>query len=206
MAGILWTATGANKLLDSGVAAITHASAMTDFGTTEATGVTRQAITWSAAASRAKSNSGALTIPVGAGNNVCGVGLYDASTAGNLLGIAPIGNAAQIWGVANVVAATNVFTDLEGQTLAADDRVTFVAVEDLAVPTGITAGTIYFVLAGSLTSTTFTVSATSGGAALDVTADGSVFWMRTVIQPFVVSGNLTVASGQLSVNGAAIGS
>ena len=202
---VLWTATGANKLLDSGVAAITHASAMTDFSTTEASGVTRQAITWSAAASRAKANSGSLTIPVGSGNTVVGVGLYDAVSAGNLLGIAPIGTAAQIWGTANVAASTDIFTDLDGQTLATDDRVTFAAIEDLTVPTGITAGTLYFVLATSLTSTTFQVSTTSGGAALNVTADGAVFWMRTTPQTFAVSGNLTVASAALVVSGAALG-
>lgn len=206
MAGVLWTATGANKLLDSGVAAVTHVSACTDLSGTEASGVTRQAVTWSAAASRVKANSGSISIPVGAGNTVAWVGLFDAVSAGNLLGLAPLGAAAQIWGVANVLASSDTFTDLEGQTLAADDRVVFVAVEDLTLPTGLSSSTLYFVRATGLTSTAFTVATTSGGAAVDVTTDGSVFWMRTSPQPFVLAGNLTIANAQLSVSGAAFGS
>lgn len=205
MAGILWTATGANKLLDSGVPAITHASAVTDLSGTEATGVTRQAITWAAAASRAKANSGSLSIPVGASNTVIGVGLFDAVSAGNLLGIAPIGTSAQIWGVANVAASTDTFTDLEGQTLAADDRVMFAAVEDLALPTGLSATALYFVRSTGLTSTAYTIATASGGAAVDVTTDGSVLWMRTTPQVFSLSGNLTIAASALTVSGAALG-
>lgn len=203
---ILWTTTGRNKLLDSGVPAITHVSACTDLSGTEASGVTRQAVSWSAAASSAKANSGALTIPVGAGNTVICAGLFDASTAGNLLGLAAIGTAAQIWGVANVAASTDTFTDLEAQTLAADDRVAFAAVEDGAVPTGLSATTLYFVRATGLTSTAFTIATTSGGAAVDITADGSVFWMRTTPQTFSLAGNLTIAGAALSISGLALGS
>jgi hypothetical protein len=41
------------------------------------------------------------------------------------------------------------------------------------LPTGITAGTLYYVIAGNLTANTFQVSATPGGTALNFTTDGT---------------------------------
>jgi hypothetical protein len=54
----------------------------------------------------------------------------------------------------------------------ADDRVVFEALEGVALPTGLVEGTRYFVLATGLVTDAFKVSATSGGAAIDVTASG----------------------------------
>jgi hypothetical protein len=42
-----------------------------------------------------------------------------------------------------------------------------------ALPTGLTAGTTYYVVAAGITSTTFSVSATPGGAAINTTGAGS---------------------------------
>lgn len=42
-----------------------------------------------------------------------------------------------------------------------------------ALPTGLTAGTIYYVVSAGLTTNTFSVAATPGGAAIDTTAAGS---------------------------------
>jgi hypothetical protein len=53
-----------------------------------------------------------------------------------------------------------------------DDRVIFEALEGVALPTGLVEGTRYFVLATGLTTDAFKVSATSGGAAIDVTVAG----------------------------------
>ena len=46
---------------------------------------------------------------------------------------------------------------------------------DPALPGGITEDTAYFVIAGGLTTTAFKVSATSGGAAIDLTSAGTNF-------------------------------
>lgn len=42
-----------------------------------------------------------------------------------------------------------------------------------ALPTGLTAGTVYYVVSGGLSADTFSVSATRGGAAIDTTAAGT---------------------------------
>lgn len=63
---------------------------------------------------------------------------------------------------------------------ATDDRVVFEALEGVALPTGITQGTRYFVLATGLTTDAFKVSTTSGGTALDVTASGGGLLAKSV--------------------------
>lgn len=67
------------------------------------------------------------------------------------------------------VATTNVITTAAAHGFAVGDRVRF---PTLTGGTGLTAATqIYFIIAGSLTATTFKVSLTSGGAEVDFTSD-----------------------------------
>lgn len=73
-----------------------------------------------------------------------------------------------------VLASTNVFTTSVAHGLVVGDTVTFGPITSGTA--GITAGTVYFILTAP-TTTSFTVSATSGGAVIDVTTDGSGGWM-----------------------------
>lgn len=197
---ILLTAAGRNALLNSGKAGFTHSSAMADIATTEATGVTRQAITWGAAASGVATNSAALTIPVGAGGTVVGVGLYDALTVGNLLGIALQGSTTPPYGFLTATATTDLFASNVAHGVTTDNRVAFVAVANGSLPAGVSGTTLYFVLAAGLTTTAFKVSTTSAGTALDVTADGNTLFGMTTPQVFSLAGNLTIAIGALSLD------
>lgn len=65
------------------------------------------------------------------------------------------------------ISAPGVFNAVN--TLVVDDRVTFVG----SAPTGFTLGAIYWVLSGSLTSTTFTLGTTSGGLAVGTSSTGA---------------------------------
>lgn len=193
------TTAGRNALLTSGKAGFTHVGAYTDAGTTEASGgsYARQAVSWSAAASGQASNSGALTIPINAGTTVQFVSLHDALSAGNLLGIFGFGSSGQlVKGSGTVDSATDVFTS-NGHGLTTDDRVLITTINGESIPTGISATTLYYVLASGLTANAFKVSTSSGGAALDVTASGEVSFMKTVPNTFASSGNLTIAGGAL---------
>lgn len=69
------------------------------------------------------------------------------------------------------VASPGVVT-WNGHGLLAGQPVIFTN-EDGALPTGLTAGTVYYVSATGLTENSFTVSATPGGAAIATTAAGS---------------------------------
>lgn len=59
-----------------------------------------------------------------------------------------------------------------GHGLAADNRVAFYPIAGSSLPTGVTEGTLYWVIATGLTADAFQVSTTQGGAALDVTGVG----------------------------------
>lgn len=73
--------------------------------------------------------------------------------------------------------------------LAQDDRVVFEALEGLSLPTGLTEGTRYWVIATGLTTDAFKVSATQGGAAVDVTASGAGLAQKS--SPITVLPNVT---------------
>jgi hypothetical protein len=190
------TTAGRNALLDSGKAVFTHVGAYEDLGTTETSGgsYARQAITWTAAASAVADNNAQVSVPIAAGKTIVVGSVHSAVSAGTLYGLVQIGTTLR--GVAEVTASTDVFTD-QAHGLTTDDRVFFGPVAANAVPTGIVTTTLYFVLASGLTANAFKVSTTSGGTALDVTADGEVAWFKTVPNTFASAGNLVFATGAL---------
>ena len=69
--------------------------------------------------------------------------------------------------------ATGDYVELDQHGFTAGQAIVFSADEDYSVPTGITAGTTYYVVA--LSSSRFQVSATEGGAAIDLTSAGDNF-------------------------------
>ena len=178
------TTAGKNNLIS--ITSFTHATAFQDLGVTETTPVTRLATTWAAAASGARAISAQLSIAIAAGQTIQAVGVYDALTGGNSQGFWQIGSSLR--GGASVTTA-DTFTSV-AHGLAADNRVFFSTVGGDALPAGISATTLYFVRATGLTADAFSVSTTSGGAALDITAAGEASWYRTVPQTFAIAGNL----------------
>lgn len=192
-----FTTAGRNAMLTAYTTTTKYASAMSDLGTTEVTGVTRQAVTWAASGSGQIQNSAQLTIPVGAGQTVQVASIHSAVSAGNTEAWYQIGSTVR--GAATVLASTDVFT-LNAHGLTTDDRVFFEAIGGAALPTGISATTLYFVLASGLTTSAFKVATTSGGTALDVTTDGDVAFFKTVPQPFPSGGNLVLAVSALTLD------
>jgi hypothetical protein len=197
--------TGQNAAVDGVRAIATHVGALTALTSTEASGggYARQAVSFPAAASGTSSNSGAVAIPIGAGSaDIVALGLYTALSGGSLVGYYPLGSTGQV--LQGVGAVEAIGTDVirsNGHGLAADNRVFFAAVNNEALPTGLSASTLYFVRATGLTSDTFTVATSSGGAAVDITALGEVAWFKTVPQPFPSAGNINIAAGQLVLDG-----
>lgn len=194
------TTTGRNDLLTNGFTNFLYAGAYEDLGTTETSGgsYARQSISWAAASGGTRATNAGLTIPIAASKTIVAASIHSAVSAGNLEGWMQIGST--LHGAATVAASTDTFTTGYAHGVTTDNRVFFTAVEGAALPTGISATTIYFVLASGLTATAFKVSTSSGGAALDVTADGACSWFMTVPNVFGSAGNLTIASGQLSVD------
>jgi hypothetical protein len=178
------------------------------FTGTEATGgspaYARQAVTWGAAASGAKSNSGALTFDVPAGSYHA-FGLFNAVSgngAGNFMGYLPFGGSVKGFGTCESadVTANTIASSAHG--LVNGDRVMVYNVFAESLPTGLTEGTLYFVV-GAATDT-FQVSLTSGGAAVDITAVGDLYFQKFVVETFGGQGQITAAVGALVLDATAM--
>lgn len=204
--------------LDESATQITHVGVhtLTDpgLGTTanagEASGgspaYARQAVTWGAAAAELKSNTGALSIPVPAGTFGF-LTLWNAVSGNttNYRGYVPFGGASALKGFFSVdttLANDQLFS--RGHGMADGDRVMLFAVFAEALPTGLAEGTIYHVVNSAADA--FKVSATAGGAAVDITAvgGGEGFWQKAVPETFGSDGTVTVAAGQLVLDLTAI--
>jgi hypothetical protein len=163
-------------------------------------GYARQQTDFTAAASQTLSNVGAILWSVPAGD-VAAWSIWDAVTAGNCF---QVGFFSIVSGLAIVRAGTDVTNnDVQSNAhgLVANDRVAFEVVEGLTVPAGLTAGTLYYVIATGLTTDAFRVSATQGGAAVDITAAGSAIWRKVVVTNFSSAGQFQVNAGDLDVFG-----
>lgn len=80
------------------------------------------------------------------------------------------------------VGSPGVVTWAGGHALDAGAPVMFTGTGG-TLPTGLTAGTVYYVVAAGLTPTTFSVSATPGGTAIATTAAGSATSITATGQP-----------------------
>lgn len=194
--------------LDESNTQITHVGICTlsDPGTganmnaVEATGgspaYARQAVTWGGAASSAKSNTNTLTFDVPAGTYGF-FAWFNASTGNtnNYRGYAPFGGATRSFGTVDSAGVTGNVVQSAAHGLADNDRVMVFNVFAESLPTGLTEGTVYFVV-GSTTNT-FQVSTSQGGSAVDITAQGELFLQKVVPEVFASQGQITVAAGAL---------
>lgn len=106
-----------------------------------------------------------------------------SSGAGNLVLRGGIGTAPRPF-----TGAANDTLSCPAHALAVNDAVTFWQYESIALPGGITEGTVYFVKAVP-DADTFTISATPGGAVLDVVSSGQGTCQK--LTPLVVTQNVT---------------
>lgn len=185
------------------------ATAITDWraGTvTEAayTSYARQAITFGAAANttpavgRQRANSADVSFPTNTGTSEDQIAwtLHDAVTAGNLLGVFPLGAVTPKLAVGDPTAE-DIYSAAHG--LTTDDRVFVMGLPGGPIPAGLTENTLYYVLTAGLTTDNLRLSATSGGAAINITARGacllcprSVATVGNGVTPVFSTGSLIV--------------
>jgi hypothetical protein len=166
--------------------AVTDAEAGTVTETTYG-GYARQAITFGAPAANlggrqtlastitfpAKSDAGAATI--------IAVGIFDAVSAGNLLDVIMLFDGSPLAAMVNNsdVAGNTIQSPAHG--LTTNDTVRIEQFPgDTPLPAGLSENTTYFVIATGLTADVFELSATQGGAAIDITAAGRMLVMKVV--------------------------
>jgi hypothetical protein len=176
-----------------------HSADPADTGANELTGggYARQQTDFTAAAAGTLSNVGAVTWSVPAGD-VAAWGAWDAVTAGVCFQTGFFSIVAGL-GLVRTTDATNNDVQSVAHGLAANDRVEFEVIEQLTVPAGLTAGTLYYVISTGLTTDAFRVSTTQGGAAVDITGNGSAIWRKVVVTNFSSAGTFQVAAGDLDI-------
>lgn len=175
-------------------------TAYSSSGANEVTGgspaYARKAATWAAASSGSKATSASMVFDVPASTTVRWVGFWDASTAGNFLGMTPNGGGTpQAFTVPDI---SNDTLECVAHGFSNGDQVVVWAVPGDPVPTGLAEGTVYFVV--SATTDDLQLSATSGGAAINITAIGAGFLQKLVPETFGAQGTHTVSSATMTLD------
>lgn len=200
----------ATQITHIGVHTLTDPGTGTNAAAGEATGgspaYARQAVTWGAAASELKANTGALTFDVPAGTYAFFTFYNHVSTnSGNYRGYIPFGGASAVKGFATVdTTLTNDQFLAPSHGMSDTDRVMVFNAFGGTIPVGLTEGTVYFVVSSA--TNTFKISTTSGGAAVDITGlgNGLVFYQRVVPEVFASQGQITAAIGALVLDATAM--
>lgn len=193
----------ATQITHIGVGNVSDPGTGTNYGGTEATGgspaYARKAVTWGAAASGAKANSGSLTFDVPAGSY--GFLLFfnaSSGNTGNFLGYAPINGSVKGYGSVDSSGATADAIQSAAHGLVDNDRVMVYNVFSESLPAGLSEGTIYYVVTS--TTNTFEVSATLGGSSVDITGQGELFFQKVIPETYGSQGTLTVDVGALTLD------
>jgi hypothetical protein len=182
-----------NTMLDA--LTITQISAHTAFpgdtGASEVTGGTyaRVAAAFDAAASGQRVLSAPVDVSIPAGTTVRWLGLWNGTT---YLGYSPNAGVPKEF---LIDVSTSTFTCLAH---GFNDGDTVVVYGD-TIPTGLTAGTAYYVV--SKTTDTFQLAATSGGTAIDITTAGGTACVvsKIVEETYASAGTHTVATWTLAL-------
>lgn len=198
----------ATQITHIGVGNLSDPGTGTNYAGTEATGgspaYARQAVTWGAAASEIKQNTGALTFDVPAGTYGFLL-FFNASTGntGNFRGYAPINGTVRGFFSVDTTLTNDQFLS-PGNGLANGDRVMLFNAFGTALPTGVAEGTVYFVV--NVATDTFKVSTTLGGSAVDLTGvgGGEGYFEKVIPETFASQGQLTVAISALILDLTAI--
>jgi hypothetical protein len=137
--------------------------------------------------------SQSFVTPTAPWGTVVAFGLFDASTSGNLLYWGWLGSDA---GKIFTATVADLLT-APGHTLVNDDQVRVLSIPGATLPTGLSEGTTYFVI--SVSGDTFSLSATQGGAAINITAAGAGLVAKIEAKPITTGDTVTFAGGALVV-------
>jgi hypothetical protein len=124
-------------------------------------------------------------------------GIWDLSTAGVCFWTGWFGTVGRVGVVEAADLAGNDITS-PAHGFANDDRVIMEQIEAETTPTGLTAGTIYWVT-GAPTADTFQLSTTQDGGAVDITAVGVAMFRKVVVTTLGAGNTFQIAAGDLDI-------
>lgn len=145
--------------------------------------ITNNATNWPNYSADQKSNANPIAFPTASGNwaEAVAAAFWDDPSAGNQLARCWLGpDPPRIF----TATVADVFT-APGHGLANDDRAAVLATPGATLPTGVSEGTLYWVV--GVSGDTFQLSTTQGGAAVNLTAAGSGF-VKKVVPKTVANG------------------
>jgi len=183
-----------------------HSGDPGEAGTSNVVNVARVQAPFGAAASGTLSNTGNIdfvSMPAVTTPGVVGWSVWDAAgtggppTGGNCFWTGWFSIVGRVF--VNVLSASTDIFSSPAHGFAADDRVVFESIEAESLPAGVTAGTLYWVIATSLATDTFLVSATQGGAALAVTGNGAGMVRKVVGKTTNLGDTFRIATGDLDI-------
>jgi hypothetical protein len=157
----------------------------------------RKAVSWNAAASGLVDNTAQIVHDVPAGSTVYAVGLWSALSAGNFHGWVPYNGTIRGYGEVDSTGVTNDTIASSGHGLTNGMVVTVRPVLAESLPAGLTQDLIYFVV--SAATDTFKVSLTSGGAAVNITGQGELYFASITPEVFASQGTSTIAAGAIDL-------
>lgn len=156
----------------------------------------RKAITFSAASSGSKASSSTPTLDVPAATEVQFVGLWGLGSPSQFLGMFAVGGSEKEI-IAILLGSPEGVITIPSHGYSNGDKVVFYGGTP---PTGLTEGTIYYVI--NATTDTFSVAATAGGAGIPLTGypNGEVKVSKIVPETFGSQGTFQVSSATLALN------
>lgn len=163
-------------------------------------GITRATGSWSVPAGGGISNANPVTFPVAtpAGwGRVYTMGVWDAATAGNLRYVLPLVNSTYKAFV--LTDTTNDDIEFPAHGFVANDIVRFFTLPGASLPAPLAQDTLYYVIATGLTTNSFRVSTTQGGAAVNITAAGAGEVAKDASFDVVANSQLSFAAGTIQV-------
>lgn len=148
----------------------------------------------SVAASNSIANTAVINSPVASGSwgTIVGVAIFDASSGGNALRKAYLTSGS--YRVFTALASTDILT-APGHSFVNGDQVVVLGLTGTSLPTGLTQGTLYYVIGSS--TDTLQLSTSAGGAAINLTANGGGRIVKVVPQAVGASGLLSFPVGTL---------
>jgi hypothetical protein len=172
-------------------------SAYSSSGANELSGgsYARVAVTWGSASGGSISLSGTpYSINAPASSSAGWVGFWTASSGGTFLGMIPGGNYTAYTFTA--LASTDTVLAPGSATYATNQTVVVFATAGSVLPAGLTAGVVYYAI--SVSGDSFELSTTSGGSAINITADGSGIIQAIAVEAFSSAGTYSVTGGSIT--------
>lgn len=192
---------GRHACLSGLAAAVTHISAHTGLpdanGSSEVAGgsYARVPVTWAAPSSGTRGNSGILTVEIPASTTVTHLGYWSALTGGTHYGNSPVNPTVDGYGLVGSNGVTIDVATALAHGLTDGKRIALLPCAGDALPGGISAAVLYWVVGAG--TDTFSISLTSGGAAVDLTSQGKFYFQSCTPETFAGAGQLTIAAGAL---------